>query len=186
MFAQELMDRATIADILNRYAQAIDRRDWAVARAAYHNDAVVDYGAYRGSVDGLFDYISARHEAIEQSMHFMGQTVIDLEGRTAYAVSPNVVIQRRKIDSKGPVAMFGDAQLEGEQRAIIEIGSRYLDKLEDRGDGWKIANRTIVHEWMNPRVRDVRSPMQPDWQIATRDRTDPYFAFIAPLRGGRS
>lgn len=178
MTIEELLQRTAIIDVLNRYAQAIDRRDWAVARAAYHDDAEVDYGAYRGNVEGLFEYISGRHGAIEQSMHFMGQTVVDLDGKKAFAVSPNIVFQRRSLNASGPVAMFGDVQASGEERGIVQIGSRYLDRLEDRGQGWKIASRTIAHEWMRMDVRDDRSLIQKDWQQATRDETDPFFRFI--------
>lgn len=183
MTIDELLERTAIVDVLNRYAQAIDRRDWGVARAAYHPDAQVDYGAYRGGVDGLFKYIAGRHEAIEQSMHFMGQTVVVIQGKAAFAVSPNIVFQRRAPNAAGPVAMFGDVKASGEERGTVQIGSRYLDRLENRGDGWKISSRTIVHEWMRMEVRDDRSLIQSDWQSATRDGTDPYFGFIGRAAG---
>jgi len=178
---EDLLARYEIEDLLNRYAQAIDRRDWSTARAAYHDDADVDYGAYRGGVDGLFDYIKGRHDAIEQSLHFMGRTVIDLDGDNARAVSPNIVFQRRKTGQAGPVAMFGDAVPEGDERATIQIASRYLDWLQRRSGVWRIRRRIIVHEWMRANLRDETSLMQPEWQVATRDHDDPFFAFTAAV-----
>jgi hypothetical protein len=181
MSIEHLVARAEIEDLLNRYAQAIDRKDWALARAAYHDDADADYGAYRGDVDSLFKYIQGRHEAIEQSLHFMGRTLIDIEGDDAVAVSPNIVFQRRKSGDSGPVAMFGDARPEGDKRSTIEIASRYLDWLQRRSGVWKIRRRVITHEWMRATIRNETMLMQSDWQIAARDHTDPLFAFKAKI-----
>lgn len=173
-----LLAKASVVEVLNRYAQAIDRKRWDIARAAFHDDATADYGAYRGDVDGLFDYIQGRHGAIEQSMHFMGQTVVDLDGNIAHAVSPTIVYQRRRADAGGSVAMFADVDADGLERATVQIGCRYLDRLEDRGHGWKIVSRTIVHEWMRNVVVDETSSMNADWALASRETDDPLFAFL--------
>jgi hypothetical protein len=58
-----------IQDVLYRYARGVDRRDWELVRSVYHPDATDDHGGYRGGVDGLLDYLRARHEHIEQSLH---------------------------------------------------------------------------------------------------------------------
>lgn len=175
----ELLAKANIIEVLNRYAQAIDRKRWEVARAAFHDDALADYGAYRGNIDGLFGYIQGRHDAIEQSMHFMGQTVVDLHGDVANAVSPAIVYQRRRADAAGSVAMFADVDAGGTERATVQIGCRYLDRLENRGDGWKIASRTIVHEWMRTVVVDETSTLGADWALASRESDDPLFGMLA-------
>jgi hypothetical protein len=59
------------------------------------------------------------------------------------------------------------------------MGVRYLDRLEDRGDGWKIAHRQMSFEW--ERTLEIGSQREyPGFARGKRDGSDPI------LRSSRS
>ncbi|MEO2104805.1 MAG: nuclear transport factor 2 family protein [Actinomycetota bacterium] len=176
MTIDDLLDRAQITEALMRYAQGVDRRDWDAVRAAYHDDAYDDHGPYKGGVDGLVDWISGRHESIAQSMHLIGNVVIDLDGDTARSDAYCLVFQRQREDAETTPAMFENAHQADEGAPTIEICCRYVDEMQRRDGVWRISHRTVVYEWMWTAVRDEVSLIQPDWARATRDRTDPVYA----------
>lgn len=91
----ELLEREKIRDALQRYARGVDRRDWELVGDAYHPDAHDDHGGYKGGVPGLLEWLERRHALIEQSMHFLGNCIIDfLSETTAVAETYCVVYQR--------------------------------------------------------------------------------------------
>ena len=44
MNQQELLDRAELTDLVMRYSRGVDRRDFALIRSTYHDDAIDDHG----------------------------------------------------------------------------------------------------------------------------------------------
>ena len=55
MTDRELLDHAALRDLVMRYCRGIDRRDFALVRACYHDDAIDDHGGmFHGSAD---DYV---------------------------------------------------------------------------------------------------------------------------------
>lgn len=178
MSIEELLDRSAITEALYRYAQGVDRRDWDQVRASYHEDSHDDHGPYKGGVDGLIEWISGRHEDIAQSMHFIGNIVIDLDGDRAHSDSYCMVFQRLREDADAPPALFegADQDEEGSGAPTIEILCRYVDEFERRDGEWRISDRVVVFEWMRATVRDEVSLIGPDWAVATRDRNDPLYA----------
>lgn len=73
----ELLAREAIREVLQLYARGVDRRDWALVASTYHPDAHDDHGGYKGGVTGLLEWLERRHASIEQSMHFLGNCLID-------------------------------------------------------------------------------------------------------------
>lgn len=176
MTIDELLDKAQITEALMRYAQGVDRRDWAAVRGAYHHDAYDDHGPYKGDVDGLVEWISGRHESIAQSMHLIANVVIDLDGDTARSEAYSLVYQRMRDDAEATPAMFEGAEQGEGGSPTIEMCVRYVDEMQRRDGVWRISHRVVVFEWMRTAVRDEVSLIQPEWAVATRDRTDPLYA----------
>lgn len=170
-----LMAKGEISSVLNLYAHAVDRRDWAAVRSCYHDDAYDDHGPYKGGPDGLVEWISTRHEAIEQSMHFLGNIVIELESDHAYAETYCLTFQRMRADAEPPAAFEDAPPAEGDALPTIELGCRYLDRFERRDGTWRIARRIVAFEWMRTGVRDEKSAIGADWSVATRDDNDPWY-----------
>src|SRR5690554_2152588 len=56
---------------LYQYARGVDRRDWPAVRSSYHVDGYDHHGSYEGGIDGLIQWMMARHQQIEYSIHLI-------------------------------------------------------------------------------------------------------------------
>jgi 3-phenylpropionate/cinnamic acid dioxygenase small subunit len=174
---QDLIDRAEITDVLHRYAHSVDRRDYEGLRSCYHDDGSDDHGAYRGDADGLVRWIAERHESIEESMHFLGNVLIALDGATAHVESYCVTYQRLRRDITTMPAGFewatGADTADGS--VTYSTGVRYVDDFERRAGTWRIRDRVVVFEWKRAVLHDETSLLDPAWALARRDRDDPFY-----------
>ena len=76
-FLEELEARTAIEDSLKRFARAVDRQDWKLARELYHDDAFDDHGFFKGPPDAFLAHIAKLHEAQHHSMHFNTNVLIE-------------------------------------------------------------------------------------------------------------
>jgi SnoaL-like domain len=129
----ELWVRAQIHDVLLRYCRGVDRKDFALMRSAYHDDAYDDHGPYRGDVPGLIDWVQQRAVRVEQSQHIIANCLIEFNGDVA-AVETYCVVHQR---------ITG----EGNERPLqVTITLRYADLFENRDGAWRIARRVCITE----------------------------------------
>ncbi|ARP78533.1 nuclear transport factor 2 family protein [Bordetella genomosp. 6] len=168
----EIRDRMAIQDVILKYARAIDRKDWGAVRAAFHEGATDDHGEYQGGIDGMIEWIARRHAAIHQSMHFIGNSLVEwLPGRRALVETYYQAHFTLDGEAREARALWLDGQAGGGANLIV-LG-RYIDVFAARPD-WRVAERTNVYE-------SVLAPQQPPsgrnpanhW--STRDRHDMYF-----------
>ena len=98
------------------------------------------------------------------TMHKLGNQVIVVDGEPGaervwaetYAVAHHVL---------------GNAEVPTD----MIMGVRYLDRLEDRGDGWKIAERRMSFEWERSVEIGVQTPYE-GFAVGRRDGRDPVLA----------
>ncbi|MER6948482.1 nuclear transport factor 2 family protein [Nonomuraea sp. NPDC000554] len=141
-------DRLDIADVLYRYARAVDRLDLDGIRACYWPDAIDDHGGYHGPIDGLLEDIRGRHRTIDSSQHFITNVLVDLTGPDSADVESYCLCYLRQARKGG----------ESDQELAV-IRCRYLDRFERREGRWGIAGRTVVFdEYLRQRVTDELSP----------------------------
>jgi hypothetical protein len=129
---QALLEREQIRDCIARLARGEDRRDAAMISASYWPDSTSDYGVFMGSFDEYLAWVVPGAPAIRVTQHVLGQSVIELSGNAAL-VETHVTAYHR-ID------------MGAEERDTV-IGGRYLDKMEKRGDEWRILQRTMLYDW---------------------------------------
>jgi ketosteroid isomerase-like protein len=154
-----LLDKLEIQEVLARYARGIDRRDWALVRSCYHDDAIDDHGAYRGDVDGFIAWVAERHAGIEQSMHFLGNTLIELDGDVAF--------------SETYLTTFAHETRPGTPTRFAHSGCRYVDRLERRDNGpWKFAERHVVFEFSHVSDESTGRERLGGREVAQRSRDD--------------
>jgi hypothetical protein len=161
----ELDARHQIAEVLYRYCRGVDRKDFDLFRSAYHPDAADDHGLHKGNIDGLIRWLEERHGRIVQSMHFVGNLLIDLDldHDAAFAESYCIVTQR-----------VSDADDSGAATRGIQIGCRYLDRLERRDGRWAFASHVVVYEWWRETgLSDLA--LGPECQQAQRSGLDPLY-----------
>ena len=132
---QHTLDLEVLRNLGQRYARAVDARDYDAVATLFHPDAVID--GLRGSAS-LDEYLEASRSsppAYEQSMHVLGDPLIDLEPGADEA----------RLDTYAVVYQIG-ATREGGGNSTL--GVRYLDVVE-RGDGeWRIRHRRTELRFM--------------------------------------
>ena len=92
---KELIEQGNIRNALQRYARGVDRRDWTLVSMSYHLDAYDDHGGYKGDLLGLLKWLESRHAQIEQSMHFLGNCIIDFLSETVAVVETYCIVYQR-------------------------------------------------------------------------------------------
>lgn len=124
-----LADRVAIHDVVLRYAQGVDRRDWEQVAACFAPEAECDYGDFfRGRVDGLVAALAATLPRFDWTLHVLGNHYVTLDGDTAQTETYAVCHHRHGDES-------------------VEVGMRYLDTLVRTPDGWRIAARRAPFVW---------------------------------------
>jgi hypothetical protein len=127
-----LLDRERIRAAITRLARGEDRRDAALISAAYWPDSRTDYGVFEGSFDQYLAWVVPGADAITNTQHVLGQTVIELSGNSARAETHVISYHRVNMGA-------------GERDTCI--GGRYLDRMEKRGGEWRIAQRSMLYDW---------------------------------------
>jgi len=125
-FLEELEARTAIEDCLKRFARAVDRCDWALARTLYHDDAFDDHGFFKGPPDAFLQHIAKMHEVQEHSMHFNTNVLIEFQASDRAFVETYVLVLQRFADRR------------------VTASARYLDRFEKRNGDWRVAHRTLV------------------------------------------
>ena len=156
-FLEELEARTAIEDQLKRFARAVDRQDWALARELYHDDAFDDHGFFKGPPDAFLAHIAKQHEVQEHSMHFNTNVLIEFQStERAFVETYVLVLQRFK-----------------EKR--VTASARYLDRFERRDGRWAVVHRTLVFGDMasEPLAQPVSFPA--GWTEQKHSMDDPLY-----------
>lgn len=163
---RRLKDHREIADCVLRYCRGIDRMDREIVRSCYHADAVDEHGSFRGNVDDFLDWVWPLLEKYSTTMHFVGNTLVEVSEDVAAAETYGIAFHRSE-----------DAR----PHLNLMTGFRYLDRFERRGGDWRIARRVAVTEWS--RVDDAAGRFLPDESQlqGRRDATDASYELFASL-----
>lgn len=130
---QQYLDREKIRECLVRLARGEDRRDADMIKASCWPDSRKDYGVFAGSFQEYLDWVVPGADAIKVTQHVLGQSLIELDGTTARVETH--VLSYHRVDM-------------GEEERDSVIGGRYLDRLEKRDSEWRIAERTLIYDWL--------------------------------------
>jgi len=167
---RSLADKEAIRECLYRYCRGIDRADEALVRSAYWPDAHDSHGAYRGTVNGFIAQALPRLRAGGRGVHQLTNCLIELHGALAAVESSFFALQTTADSPNQEVFLCG----------------RYLDRFEKRGDEWRVADRTVVYDWIEERDRpelaqdDVTlfGRRQPTGARAPKDPLDRFLADV--------
>lgn len=166
-------DRAEIYAALVRYCRGVDRRDIAMIRSAYHDDAYDDHGVYRGGLDGFIAFVERDvHARFRTTMHKLGQALIEFDERDddgheeAGRSDPGFATARAETYA----ICHHVAQENGRDVADSVMGVRYLDRFERRDGAWRIARRQLVWEWIRS---DALESLDPEWTLGRAGPGDP-------------
>jgi len=126
------LDRLDIVDCIARLARGEDRRNSELISSSYWPDADIDFGVFKGSFGQYIGWVVPGDPSLPVTQHFLGQTVVELDGNDARAET--YVISYHRVDT-------------GEEHRDTAIGGRYLDRMEKRQGEWRIAGRVMLYDW---------------------------------------
>ena len=132
-FEREVADRIEIRDLACRYARAVDRRDWALARALFTDDAVL---------------VGARFELVGVERIVRGLATVERYRATFHAVH-NQTLELAGDDATGETYCVANHLLERDgQPRKLDWGIRYQDRFRRGADGaWRFARRELIVDW---------------------------------------
>ena len=127
---EQLLTRQDILECLNRFSRGMDRFDRELFLSAFHADAVIAAGPFVGDPVALYDWAWKLHDHGQSATHHnLLNHTCDLDGDVAHTETYYLFVGRNR-DETNWIA-----------------GGRYIDRLERRESGWKIALRTNAIEW---------------------------------------
>jgi ketosteroid isomerase-like protein len=129
-----LLAREEIRTVIHTYCRAIDRMDGDLLRSCYHEDAIQDHGGiFLGPREPWVEETMEALEVMNATLHYVTNTIIELEGDTAYAETY--------------VMATHDMEDEQGDRGLMIMAGRYIDRFEKRAGKWKIARRALMVDW---------------------------------------
>ena len=127
---QELSDRIEIEQLIVRYSNAIDQRNWDGLDEVFTPDAYIDYRAL-GGIDGRYPEVKAwlgpALANFPHYCHMVGNIQITLAGDTARARTLCI----------NPM----DTPLPGGGSQVMFLGLWYKDKFVRNSSGWRMSER---------------------------------------------
>lgn len=168
---QDLLDREAIRDCLFRYCRGIDRADEEALRSAYWPDASDCHGAYSGSAAGFIEQALPRLRSGGRRVHQITNALIELQGSIAAVESRFLALQSSAAAPAQETFLCG----------------RYVDRFEKRAGEWRVADRTVVYDWIEERTRpelaqgneELFGARKPTGSVAP---TDPVYALLNAVR----
>lgn len=169
---QEWIDRMALTDLVMRYCRGCDRRDFALVRSLYHDDAIDDHGGFFcGSAD---EFVARMPEATahwELTRHSLSNSLFVINGDEAEGEHYIEAWHR----SYGP-----------NTQQMIVLG-RFLDRYARRDGVWKYTYRKLVldHGWTVPVDVQLLGQILQGSPNGSTDDSDPSFSFplLARLSG---
>jgi ketosteroid isomerase-like protein len=158
---QEFLDKEEIRQVMYSYARGTDRCDADMIRAAYHDDAIDDHGSFRGDRETVVATITSNDSGALNSMHHIGNVLIELDGDRANVESYFLACQVRETD--------------GMTYTRLRAG-RYVDRFERRDGRWRIARRMVVDDWSRlDEVVEKAAEVGADSKFGSRTGADPSY-----------
>ena len=139
---RRLVDRQEIADVLYRYASAVDTKDFATLRSLFVDDA---HGQYTTVAD----------------LHGADDIVTWIDGMTDTKTWQHHKVTVYHIDFAGPdeartLTYHTSHQTDaGDPGAVTVIVARYHDTLRRTPAGWKITEKIMESGWAERRVPEI-------------------------------
>jgi hypothetical protein len=138
-------DRFAIDELLNRFARAIDTKQFDLLDEVFTPDAAIDY-TRAGGITAVFQpdfkaWVTATMAAFTVCQHLMVNRDVLLDGDTAR-------VHSYLYNPLGAPAADGTMQM-------YFVGAHYTDDLVRTPDGWRIAGRVAEIAWTDGDVPDA-------------------------------
>ncbi len=131
----ELAARNCLWRLVNAYSRACDRRDFALLRSLYHDDALEEHGdMFSGSPDDYVKWIAGALAMWSATAHYVTNALFEM--RDDYAEGEIYKLNYHRT-------------LDGREEIIT--GSRSLDRFAKRNGEWRFLGRCVTLDWAGRR-----------------------------------
>jgi hypothetical protein len=135
--------RFAIMDCIHLYCHAVDRRRWDLIDHVFHPDATYQFFSIDGSWRDFVVAAKALIDPMVQTHHQVSNIMVRFaDANTAF--SETYLHAYHVVPSGYPAGTF--LSLEG--GGSLWVGGRYVDRLERRGEDWRIAHRHGLVDWV--------------------------------------
>jgi hypothetical protein len=132
--ASDVARRLAVCDVLVRYAQGVDRRDWDLVASCFTPDAYIAGSRYSASFEEYFPILRASVDAFGVTMHFMGNQLYDAgDGADNASVQTYAVAYH-----------YGNVDPNVQN---LVVGVRYQDSMVHTDGEWRIRHRAVTADW---------------------------------------
>jgi hypothetical protein len=134
---RRVIDEIDVSQVILRYADGVDRRDFDQVSQCFAPDAYVTGTSFSGPLAEYFPRLVDGVRAFGATQHFMGNQLRTVNGDSAH--TETYAIAHHFVDQAGT------------EEALI-MGVRYTDDLVRAGEGrWVIASRRVDNMWRRER-----------------------------------
>lgn len=134
---QTLSDRAEISEVFNRYAIAVDTRNWSLFRSLFTEDAEADFSSMHPDVvysgTAWTDYAERTMAGLHATHHIITNHSHDIQGDTA----------------KCTAYLHGQHIAKNEAGDLVSciLGGYYSYDMVRTSEGWKIKRYRLTVTW---------------------------------------
>lgn len=131
----ELAARDCLWRLVNTYSRACDRRDFALLRSLYHDDALEEHGdAFTGPPDAYVAWVAGALENWSATAHYVANGLFEITDDYA----------------EGEIYKINYHRTLDESEEIV-TGSRSLDRFARRRGEWRFLGRCVTLDWAQRR-----------------------------------
>lgn len=132
---QQLLDKQTITELINKYPRALDRLDRELLMSIGHPEATVQFGpTLFPNWTAYTDWMIKAHEPMLGNNHRISNVLIEVTGDTAVSECTGTATLLVKQDK-------------GDDYEERWMHSRYLDKWSRRGGKWALDSRVTLMDY---------------------------------------
>ncbi|MEO3388824.1 nuclear transport factor 2 family protein [Mesorhizobium sp. CAU 1741] len=136
----EIIARDSLRRLVTVYSRAADRRDFALLRSLYHDDAFDHHGSmFTGGADAYVVFVEKAIAAYDATVHYVVNMAFEIDGDEA----------------EGEIHKINYHRTGGADAYEIITGSRSLDRYARRNGEWRFLSRSITLDWAH------RQPVDP-------------------------
>lgn len=144
----QLADRFAIDDLMVRYIDAIDTKDWDLLDTVFTPDAILDYTTSggpdaKGPYPEIKKWLQNALAVFPLTQHMIGKSKIEFDGDMAKCrtIFHNPMIL--------PINSDGNYDSSGTGQSVFIVGGWYLDTCQKTADGWRIVHKYEEQAYMS-------------------------------------
>lgn len=125
-------DQIAFERLHSLFVHAADRRDYALIRSLYTDDAIDDHGLFNGPVDGYVDWLREVQDAFQITTHVITNIIAAIDGEEAQSEARGTAYLTMKADTAYNMIVI----------------NRHFDRYRRVGGRWLFAHRSLCIDWV--------------------------------------